>query len=170
MSFFSEHFEEEIEHLNRLLDDSDTIIRSLFQLLRENNVHVGSTELIKAREKVEAEIQALRTANAGLLEKLADRERELDEANKLNQRLMEEIDSARLQADLNWKMRKEFEEILGTDDVAIGVYIVQHMKRDAARYEVVRKMNATQFAELLQRCLLQDLRFDDEVDKIGGLK
>lgn len=43
-------------------------------------------------------------------------------------------------------------------------------KREAARYEVVRKMNATQFAELLQRCLFQDLRFDDEVDRIGGLK
>ena len=43
-------------------------------------------------------------------------------------------------------------------------------KREAARYEVVRKMNATQFAELLQRCLFQDLRFDDEVDKIGGIK
>ena len=43
-------------------------------------------------------------------------------------------------------------------------------KRGAARYEVVRKMNASQFAELLQRCLFQDLRFDDEVDKIGGIK
>lgn len=43
-------------------------------------------------------------------------------------------------------------------------------KRGAARYEVVRKMNATDFALLYQRCIHMDLRFDDEVDKIGGLK
>ena len=60
----------EVDELNILLDDSNTIIRSLFQLLRDHNVQVGSTELIKAREKVEAEIQTLRTANAGLVEKV----------------------------------------------------------------------------------------------------
>ena len=43
-------------------------------------------------------------------------------------------------------------------------------KRDAARYEVVRKMNAADFSKLFQRCITEDLRFDDEVDKIGGLQ
>ena len=43
-------------------------------------------------------------------------------------------------------------------------------KRGAARYEVVRKMNATDFALLYQRCIHMDLRFDDEVEKIGGIK
>ena len=113
----------EVEELNILLEDSDTIIRSLFQLLRDHNVPVGSTELIKAREKVEAEIQTLRTANAGLVERVKRLERELAEA-----------------------------------------------KRDAARYEVVRKMNAADFSKLFQRCITEDLRFDDEVDKIGGLQ
>lgn len=70
MSIFSEHFEEEIAHLNRLLDDSNLTISCLFQLLRDHNVHVGSTELIKAREKVEAEIQTIRTANAGLVDRV----------------------------------------------------------------------------------------------------
>lgn len=60
MSIFSEHFEEEITHLNRLLDDSNLTISCLFQLLRDHNVPVGSTELIKAREKVEAEREALK--------------------------------------------------------------------------------------------------------------
>ena len=43
-------------------------------------------------------------------------------------------------------------------------------KRDAARYQVVRKMSLRAFMELHSRCLVMDLRFDDEVDKIGGLK
>ena len=60
----------EVDELNILLDDSSTIIRSLFQLLRDHNIPVGSTELIKARERVEAEMQTLRTANAGLVEKV----------------------------------------------------------------------------------------------------
>lgn len=99
----------EVEELNILLEDSDTIIRSLFQLLRDHNVHVGSTELIKAREKVEANVKRL--------------ERELTEA-----------------------------------------------KRGAARYEVVRKMSSDDFRKLYLRCVFENLRFDDEVDKIGGLK
>ena len=43
-------------------------------------------------------------------------------------------------------------------------------KRGAARYEVVRRMNATDFAHLLQRCLDQDLRFDDEVDRLAEVR
>lgn len=43
-------------------------------------------------------------------------------------------------------------------------------KRDAARYQVVRRLNKREFAALVDDCLFRDLRFDDEVDKIGGLK
>ena len=43
-------------------------------------------------------------------------------------------------------------------------------KRVAARYEVVRKMTSDDFRKLYLRCLFEDLRFDDEVDKIGGIK
>lgn len=43
-------------------------------------------------------------------------------------------------------------------------------KRGAARYEVVRRLNKREFAALVDDCLYRDLRFDDEVDKIGGLK
>lgn len=81
MSIFSEQFEEEIANLNRLLDDSHLTTSALLQLLRDHNIHVGSTELIKAREKVEAEMRALRTANAELVEKVRDLERERDHAN-----------------------------------------------------------------------------------------
>lgn len=74
MSIFSEQFEEEIANLNRLLDDSHLTTSALLQLLRDHNVPVGSPELIKAREKVEAEIQTLRTANAGLVERIKELE------------------------------------------------------------------------------------------------
>jgi hypothetical protein len=70
MSMISEHFEEEIDRLNSLLTDSHLTTCALFQLLDSNGIHVGSPELIKAREKVEAEMQTLRTANAGLVEKI----------------------------------------------------------------------------------------------------
>lgn len=43
-------------------------------------------------------------------------------------------------------------------------------KRGASRYEVVRKMTSDDFRKLYLRCLFESLRFDDEVDKIGGLK
>lgn len=71
---------------------------------------------------------------------------------------------------------------IGRDDVSVeeaGLLLdnsrqlereLNEAKRDAARYEVVRKMNATQFAELLQRCLFQDLRFDDEVDRLAATR
>ena len=105
-----------------------------------------------------------------LADEVGSVERELVDARHRIRRLIEERDSARIQADHKWKLREEFEALLGTDDVAVGTANVQHMKRNADRYEVVRKMNASQFAELLQRCLFQDLRFDDEVDKIGGIQ
>jgi len=97
-------------------------------------------------------------------------ERELTEAQHRIRTLIEERDTARLQADQKWKLREEFEALLGTDSVAIGVDRIKQEKLGAARYEVVRKMNPTDFALLYQRCLHMNLRFDDEVDKIGGIK
>ncbi len=43
-------------------------------------------------------------------------------------------------------------------------------KRGAARYEVVRRMTSDDFRKLYLRCLFENLRFDDEVDKIKGLR
>lgn len=201
MSIFSEQFEEEIANLNRLLDDSNLTISCLFQLLRDHNVPVGSTELIKAREKVEAEMRALRTANAGLVEKVAETQAALDLSARQLLETVNDRNSIGVQLDL---LRDELMRIQARiaetgligehpqlssiaayceraqKDIEVQYTPIQERdrlgrelteaKRGAARYEVVRKMNATQFAELLQRCLFQDLRFDDEVDKIGGLK
>jgi hypothetical protein len=48
-------------------------------------------------------------------------ERELQEAQARIRLLISERDSARQQADLNWKMREEFTALLGTDDVEEAV-------------------------------------------------
>jgi len=55
-------------------------------------------------------------------------ERELQEAQERIRLLIAERDSARQQADLNWKMREEFTALLGTDDVGEAVRKLQLMK------------------------------------------
>ena len=56
-------------------------------------------------------------------------ERELNAANERIRLLIAERDTARLQADQNYKLRKEFAELLGTDDVEQGVAVVRDMKQ-----------------------------------------
>lgn len=78
--FSPDSLHDEIAHLNSLLTDSYATTSALFQLLRDHDIPVGSPELIKAREKVEVEVemQTLRTANAGLVEKVSETQAALD--------------------------------------------------------------------------------------------
>ncbi len=55
-------------------------------------------------------------------------ERELQDANERIRLLISERDSARQQADLNWKLREEFAALLGTDDVKEAVRNLKLMK------------------------------------------
>ncbi len=55
-------------------------------------------------------------------------ERELNAANDRIPLLIAERDTARRQADQNYKLREEFRELLGTDDVEQGVAVVREMK------------------------------------------
>ena len=57
-------------------------------------------------------------------------ERELQEAQERIRLFIAERDSARQQADLNWKLRDEFTALLGTDDVKEAV---RRLKRWMAR-------------------------------------
>jgi elongation factor P--beta-lysine ligase len=54
--------------------------------------------------------------------------KELEDAREQIKRLIAERDTARLQADQNYKLREEFVELLGTDDVEQGVAVVREMK------------------------------------------
>jgi hypothetical protein len=87
-------------------------------------------------------------------------ERELAQAKHRIRTLIEERDSARIQADHKWKLREEFEALLGTSDVEIGIERVKETQKGAARYEYVRKMHVAKFRKL------NDLNFDAEVDRL----
>jgi uncharacterized coiled-coil DUF342 family protein len=65
----------------------------------------------------------------------AQLERELNAANERIQLLIAERDTARRQADQNWKLREEFTQLLGTDDVEKGVAVVRDMKQRIKRLE-----------------------------------
>jgi hypothetical protein len=54
--------------------------------------------------------------------------RELQEAQERIRLLIAERDTARQQADLNWKLREEFTALLGTDDVKEAVRRLKLMK------------------------------------------
>lgn len=56
-------------------------------------------------------------------------ERELTESQHRIRTLIEERDSARIRADHKWKLREEFEALLGTDDVATGVDRIKELMK-----------------------------------------
>jgi len=62
-------------------------------------------------------------------------ERELNAANERIRLLIAERDTARRQADQTYKLREEFRELLGTDDVEKGVAVVRKMNERIKRLE-----------------------------------
>lgn len=92
-------------------------------------------------------------------------ESELTEAQHRIRTLILERDSARIQADRKWRLREEFEALLGTSDVDAGVERVKEAQKGAARYEYVRKLTIHQYGTLMRDCVTFDLRFDEEVDR-----
>jgi hypothetical protein len=64
-------------------------------------------------------------------------ERELNAANERIRLLIAERDTARRQADQTYKLRKEFAELLGTDDVERGVAVVRGLQERIKRMEDV---------------------------------
>ena len=92
-------------------------------------------------------------------------ESELAESKHRIRTLIEQRDGFRIQADHKWRLREEFEALLGTSDVATGVESVREAQKGAARYEYVRKLNSRQYAKLITDCMMCDLNFDAEVDR-----
>jgi hypothetical protein len=60
---------------------------------------------------------------------------ELNAAKERIKRLIAERDTARRQADQNYKLREEFMNLLGTDDVEQGVAVVRGLKERIKRLE-----------------------------------
>ena len=129
------------------------------QLERElASVTKGSLELEEERDELDMELQdADRRANSLM--------RELAEANHRIRTLIEQRDGFRIQADHKWRLREEFEALLGTSDIETGVERVRDAQKGAARYEYVRKLNSRLYAKLITDCMMCDLNFDAEVDR-----
>jgi hypothetical protein len=68
-------------------------------------------------------------------EKIEELERELNAANERIPLLIAERDTARRQADQNYKLREEFLDLIGTDDVEQGVAVVREMNERIKRLE-----------------------------------
>lgn len=109
--------------------------------------------------------EAARGIEMQLREEIQRLQRELTEAQHRIRTLIQERDSARIQADHKWRLLEEFEALLGTSDVDTGVERVKEAQRGKARYEYVRKLHPFDFRELYKDCLFHDLKFDSEVDR-----
>ena len=62
-------------------------------------------------------------------------ERELNAANERVRLLISERDTARGYADQKWKLRQEFHDLFGTDDIAEAVALVRGLQQRIKRLE-----------------------------------
>ena len=93
-------------------------------------------------------------------------ERELNESNDRIRLLIAERDTARLQADRHYKLREEFRELLGTDDVEHGVAVVrglqERIKRMEEMYEGEIGENEQFLGSNLKGLLIRELNWSKE--------
>jgi len=90
-----------------------------------------SRQLERELNAANSKIELLMSANADVA-RIAD---ERDAAEKRVRLLIAERDTARRQADQQYKLRDEFSDLLGTDDVEQGVAAVREMKERIKRLE-----------------------------------
>jgi histidyl-tRNA synthetase len=129
MSGFARQLERE---LNAVSKERDEAVFVTEKVLKEFSEH--SRSLCKAIDELNADnskIELLMSANADVA-RIAD---ERDAAENRIRLLIAERDTARRQADQTYKLRKEFAELLGTDDVEQGVAVVREMKERIKRLE-----------------------------------
>lgn len=94
-----------------------------------------SRQLERELNAANRKIELLMSANADVA-RIAD---ERDAAEQRIRLLIAERDTARRQADQNYKLREEFLDLIGTDDVDRGVAVVREMKERIKRLEVALK-------------------------------
>ena len=120
--------------LNAVSKERDEAVFVTEKVLKEFSEH--SRSLCKAIDELNADnskIELLMSANADVA-RIAD---ERDAAENRIRLLIAERDTARRQADQNYKLREEFTDLLGTDDVERGVAVVREMKERIKRLEEV---------------------------------
>lgn len=181
------NIEEERDELDRELQDADrrenSLMRELAEATAENNrlraalasskdpcvyCQLPKDEMAKCRSGFPGCARAddlMGCQELGASLEVDRLERELNEAQHRIRSLIEERDSARIQADHKWRLREEFEVLLGTSDVKTGVERVKEAQKGAARYEYIRKLTLHQYGALMHDCMTWDLNFDAEVDR-----
>jgi hypothetical protein len=95
------------------------------------DLHIFARQLERELNAANSKIELLLSANADVA-RIAD---ERDAAENRIGLLIAERDTARLRASQNWKIREEFRELLGTNDVAEAVAVVREMKERIKRLE-----------------------------------
>jgi hypothetical protein len=88
-----------------------------------------SAELERELNAANSKIELLMSANADVARIAGER----DAAEKRIRLLIAERDTARLQTDQKHSLREEFRELLGTDDIEVGVAVVREMRRRIKR-------------------------------------
>ena len=98
--------------------------------------HIGDVnKLVSDTPRTDAELEFDPTSVDEVLNWSRQLERELNDSNDRIRLLIAERDTARRQADQHYKLREEFLDLLGTDDVEQGVAVVREMKERIKRLE-----------------------------------
>jgi hypothetical protein len=95
------------------------------------DLQIVAEDIERELNAANSKIELLMSANADVA-RIAD---ERDAAEKRIPLLIAERDTARRQADQKYKLREEFVELLGTDDVEQGVAVVRGLKERIKRLE-----------------------------------
>lgn len=95
---------------------------------RTDDVRHNVAELGMFARQLERELNDANQTNLTLSEDREELRRQLEEANRRNVTLIQERDSARIQASHNWRLRDEFEALLGTSDVKLGMFKIKQLK------------------------------------------
>jgi predicted RNase H-like nuclease (RuvC/YqgF family) len=83
--------------------------------------------------QLERELNAANAEIERLTNKVAQLYEGAEEQKQRIQSLIAERDTARLQTDQKHSLREEFRELLGTDDIEVGVAVVREMRRRIKR-------------------------------------
>ena len=94
------------------------------------DLYRAGCDLQRELNAANGEIERLRKSNLQLREGGEEQKQRI-------QSLIAERDTARLQSDQKVSLREEFRELLGTDDIEVGVAVVCEMKNRIKRLEAV---------------------------------
>jgi hypothetical protein len=98
--------------------------------------HIGDVnKLVSDTPRTDAELEFDPTSVDEVLNWSRQLERELNDSNDRIRLLIAERDTARRQADQNYKLREEFRKLIGTDDIEQGVAVVRGLKERIKRLE-----------------------------------